>query len=387
MAERDRITTPMMHRWRRFRYSVLPAIAFTGLAALTLFLWDYRGQVANAVGEVEAVRLDVSTAIDGTLVPLVEGPHQWTLFDSITKGQVLARLDPEPANQELETLRRELVQIEKELGAAEEQYAFSKVGIKQEHFWDKVRAYWQYERRELLIANMKVDIEAARIELLRYKARVGYLKPLVGSGAIAEAQLVEEQLLARETERRIEELEATLRQTVIQQDRAAQVVQRYPDPEFPDLLKITAPIVAKLDVQESRIQELRIRIRGLEVRSPIEGTIAAVYTWPNQNVTAGEPILTVAADHGRYIVSYVRQDQGIRPELNTAVQVRLRIPGAEAVAAKVERVGPQFEAIPLSHLREPNTPEWGLPVRISLPKGLDVRPGEMVDITFTSSNS
>ena len=36
----------------------------------------------------------------------------------------------------------------------------------------------------------------------------------------------------------------------------------------------------------------------------------------------------------------------------------------------------------LHQLADPNVPQWGLPVMISMPPELDVRPGELIDVTF-----
>ena len=64
--------------------------------------------------------------------------------------------------------------------------------------------------------------------------------------------------------------------------------------------------------------------------------------------------------------------------------VRLRLPGAAPVETIVDRVGPQVELVPLHHRRDPAVPEWGQPVRIVPPQDLPLRPGELVDVTFTT---
>jgi hypothetical protein len=43
------------------------------------------------------------------------------------------------------------------------------------------------------------------------------------------------------------------------------------------------------------------------------------------------------------------------------------------------------EAVPPHQLRDPKTVEWGLPVRIVLPTGAILRPGELVDVTFKTA--
>lgn len=90
----------------------------------------------------------------------------------------------------------------------------------------------------------------------------------------------------------------------------------------------------------------------------------------------------MAAEHGRYIVSYVRPDQGIQPKAEMPVQVRLRAASARPLPSKVESIGPQIEQIPQHQCRDPRVPEWGLPVRIRIPFGCAARPGELLDVSF-----
>ena len=114
------------------------------------------------------------------------------------------------------------------------------------------------------------------------------------------------------------------------------------------------------------------------------GEITMVHAYPGQAVQAGDPVVTIAQDSGRYIVSYIRADQRIRVEPNMEVRVREKRSGARPVRASIVKVGPQMELVPLQHLRDPTQPEWGVPITIELPPELDVRPGELIDIIFSS---
>jgi multidrug resistance efflux pump len=127
---------------------------------------------------------------------------------------------------------------------------------------------------------------------------------------------------------------------------------------------------------------LESAIDRLIVRAPIDGVICAILRRPGENIRAGDPIVTVANPRGQGIVSYLRQDQRLRPVAGMTAEVRVRLPAGRFVAARVERVGPQIEPVPLHLCRDPKTPEWGLPVFIGLPDGLPVRPGELLDVSF-----
>ena len=96
--------------------------------------------------------------------------------------------------------------------------------------------------------------------------------------------------------------------------------------------------------------------------------------------------MTIAATRGRYIVSYVRQSQLIRPKVKDLVTVRVREPGSQPMYGKIEQVGAQYEMVPRDQLRDYRTRETGRPVRIVLineaDRNLAIPPGELLDIGF-----
>ena len=56
------------------------------------------------------------------------------------------------------------------------------------------------------------------------------------------------------------------------------------------------------------------------------------------------------------------------------------------MSAEVKQVGPRVEAIPTQQLRDPKTPEWGIPVTIAIPREVKFRPGELVEVRFRNSD-
>jgi hypothetical protein len=92
--------------------------------------------------------------------------------------------------------------------------------------------------------------------------------------------------------------------------------------------------------------------------------------------------MTVAATQGQYIVSYVRQEQRLKPVVGMKVDVRVRTVPRQTSVSKIDEVGPQVEPVPSHQLRDPRVPEWGLPVRIGIPDGMLLKPGELVDVAL-----
>jgi multidrug resistance efflux pump len=380
MSEQPRIPTPLSQRFRRFRHAVLPVFSFALCVLATLWLWRGETQVPQAVGEVEAVRINVAAGSDGTLTALPR-PH-WTLFDRVEANAVIARLDERPVQAQVNTVQAELLRLQKELTASEEQFALDRLVREQDHRQDKYRLAWQVQQLRLDVLDRKAQIEIDRVELMRLEERVAYLEQLRGRDPTAQVELTQEQLRRDAIRKQIEQNEKAWAEADKHRNWAESHLKQYPPPPDAELQKLLGPFEAAIDVQEARLEELLVQVGTLQIRAPFSGTIAAIHAWPGQNVRLGDPIVTLAADHGRYIVSYVRQEQRVQPAVDGLVDIRARLPGAKPVTAVISRVGPQVELIPPRQRRDPARLEWGLPVRIDLPSELVVRPGELLDVQF-----
>ena len=88
------IPVPWKHRWRRFRYTTLPMLGFFTFLFIALWLWTNAGEIPHAVGEVEAVRVNVSPGSSGILTSLPRG--NWKLYEMVEMNQVVAQLDDRP---------------------------------------------------------------------------------------------------------------------------------------------------------------------------------------------------------------------------------------------------------------------------------------------------
>ena len=380
MTDRKRISVPWARSWSRFRSSVLPLLTFIPVVALTLWMWDRQGQMPNMVAEMEAVQVDVVAGADGLLVPLSR--QHFTLFDTVQANELVARLDDRPTRAAIDTLRTEIARLRKEMDAAEVQFTFDEIDHQHDHQREATRFAWLAERRRLDVLDRRAQIEADRVDLRRRDVRLIFLKRIKAPGVVTAQELVETQLQRDVIAKRIEQNMAALAEANKQRLSALESLKQFPPIETVDLITLLAPIQASIAVRESRIYELQIEIESLDIRAPISGTICTIHCWPGQALRAGDPIVTIAADHGRYIVGYVRQAYRFRPTAGSEVDVFVRASGARPRSARVERVGPQIQLVPPHQRRDPMVPEWGLPVRITIPDGVRVRPGELVDVGF-----
>ncbi len=380
IARGGRIPIPWSNRWRHVRQRLLPMVTFLGCLLLVLWLWERQGQQPNAVGEVEAVRVDVAVRIDGMLAPVSRSP--WRLLDAVRANELIARLDDRPLEAKLETFRAELLRLRKTLDAEQLRVALDEASRRSGQLREVAQVAWQVEQHRLSALDRRALLEGDRVVLQRRNARVDFLTPLHQRGAVSDVEISDERLLRDEVGKRIQENQKALAEAEKLYQAAMERLRQFPAPELAEVKRLLGPVEAAIGVQESSIRELQLEREWLEIRAPITGTIVAIHRQPGQSVRAGDPVMTIAAEQGRYIVSYVPQENRLQPEVGMAVEVRSRLPGSRPHEGVVERVGPQVEVIPQHQRRSTQVLEWGQPVRILLPAGLDARPGELVDILF-----
>jgi len=385
MNSGERIPTPWPLRWRRFRQGTLPVLCFIACCVFTVWLWQRQGRLPNTVGEIEAVRVDLAAATDGTLAPLARGP--WTLFDEVEANQVVARIDDSVLREELKALQAELRRLENDLQANAERIAMEIADRQRAYLQDTTRLMWELQRLQLTILEHRAQLETDSMELLRLNTDLEFLEPMLAKNMVPEREVVNQRMLRDQVAKRIEVTSKSLQEAEQQHKELERRLRQYPQLEEPDIAKLLAPLESAVEAQKARIEQVQATINSLVIRAPMRGTICAIYCWPGQQVRRGAPILTLAAQHGRYIVAYVRQDQRLAPQVDMPVEVRPRLPASRPLLTRVERVGPQIEPVPLHHCRDPKIPEWGLPVRIALPTGFMGRPGELLDVTFTQTGS
>jgi multidrug resistance efflux pump len=301
------IPTPWPLLARRIRYQLVPVLTLVVSLALASWLWYRRGGSVTAIGSVNAIQVPVNAKIDGVLVEL---PRKVQIFDSVSAGEVLARMDSSLIE----------AQIQRETAALNE------------------------VRRQLDVLNKRKPPTTAPTS-----ARGPATRPTAIPAAIA-AQLT-----------------------------ATEETGHSPDSDLLIQNKLTLEMLATAHM--ARIQELEQRILAQDIKAPISGTIIAINKFPGQAITAGQAIITIAAEKGDYIVTYVRQSQYLQPTPGMTVNVHLRS-APRTIQSHVTSVGPQLEQIPDIHLRDPRMPEWGIPVHVAIPPETKLRPGELVDLFF-----
>lgn len=86
-------------QWRRLRAQVLPILVFLAAVGTSAWLWSEVGGSISAIGKVEAPRVEVSSPVAATVVALPnQAGGQWSLYEHVTAGEVIAVLEDQTQN-------------------------------------------------------------------------------------------------------------------------------------------------------------------------------------------------------------------------------------------------------------------------------------------------
>ncbi|MCI0746564.1 MAG: hypothetical protein L0Y58_14280 [Verrucomicrobia subdivision 3 bacterium] len=348
------IPTPVAQRWREFRIQVLPLIIFVVVLLAVTFLWRNFVAPSGIVGEVEAIKADVISLQDGTVARL-----SVDRFERVEVGQEIGEIvitSDDVRKASMATIQNDLRIMELRIGL------------------DQHRNEQNYHQMKLSVFEQRVELAADKASLIqasnsfRRASEQHSLQPKLISDDeydLSKASFERLQVSVDERTKLIEELGAALQ-------------------------KLEPTVTAEVDPVEeavkSQLAELEATLKPVTLKAPMTGVISMIYHRPGEKVVRGVPILTITAPYSDRIVGYMRQPINIRPTTNDTVVVRTRTQKRQVADAKILRVGTQMEMInPALLSTDSNRLEVGLPILVTLPDGMQLVPGEYVDLSIRYS--
>jgi multidrug resistance efflux pump len=355
------IPTPPSHLWREFRIRLAPFGIFLAVALAVVIMWRQNVAAPTMLGEVEAVRANISSPKAGKLSQL-----NVTRLQRVHAGDLIAQVittDPQVLQSSLAVIQAEIqllrVNLQPVLG--QQRYALN---------YDHLRLDWMDQRVQL--ASARVKLELADTELRRAQELFG--DKVIAQQILDRNQTAKDSLDVEVKERTalVGELENRLKQLSLSDSTSS-----YPKDTNPeDVLQ------ASIRVQEQKLRLTEAELSPVKLTVPMDGMISTIHHRSGEAVVAGEPIVTLTALSSDRILGYVRQPLSVQPEVGMKVEVRARSFSRCVAEAEIVQVGSQMEPIsaallPLTatHLRE-----VGLPVLVSLPSSQKLLPGEIVDL-------
>jgi multidrug resistance efflux pump len=354
------IPIPLRQRWHDARLRVIPAVAFCSAIVAIAFLWKSNIAAPTLVGQAEPNESKVSCYRPGMLAQLDVARFQKVRAGDPV-GQVLVT-DPKILASSLSVIQAEIEALRVSMQPiARQQHTAME--------YSSLQLDWMKQRAQLAMA--RVNLQLAETELQRTEAL--YKDKIVSQRAYDQAKAAEQRYNTEVNE---------LSHIVNEQGRDVAQTQAT---NAIDLSQLSdQPLRAAIAVQESKLRLTEAELSPITLKAPVDGMVNLIFHRTGEAIIAGEPIMTIAAYDSARIVSYIRAPVMNEPSVGTRVEVRSRGPGREVGFANIVEVGTQLETIAPA-LAAPvkfTAVELGLPISVSLPPNLRIRPGELVDITL-----
>jgi multidrug resistance efflux pump len=345
--------------------------------------------VGIAQGEIS----QVCAPVDGRLKAVYV-----SLYENVTRGQVVASLDDELVMAQIATVSATADHLRSQLIPTQEQLLAEAADRELDRAEEQRRFAVDVETARLDILALKAQIAADRITLEDYAAEVKIATDLFQKNTIAPYELEKAKALyealakkVSETEIQIAQAEEQLKQTQLRQDTL--IAKTSPHPSVDAALEAIRKEAA---VQEKLIEELAVQRKSLVLMAPIDGVVVqipartndmglrrpgeAVMQKTGEIVVAGQPILVIAQGRPKEILAYATAAQIDRVKTGQKVELIKRTTPAQIAQSEVVHVGPVIEQLPPRLWVNMNLPQWGLPFVVKIPDGMEIKAGETVGI-------
>lgn len=350
------IPIPPQERWRAIRIRALPFMMFAAALFCITVLWRQAVTPPTLVGEVERIESTLASPEAGTLTQL-----HVARFQIVAKGTPLAIIQPVDSRGPLDVMRSQLENLRARLNPEMNVLGY-------ELNLQRLRLPWLQQKVDL--ATAESNLQFASTECTRAQA---LLKRKVITDQEYDLTLKKKQALETEV--------SLKKQLIVDLDQEIQKLQPWENANDDGV-----SIRTLLRNQEEKLKRVQADLGPRTIAAPIDGMISVVNRHAGESITAGEPILIMTALRSDHIIGYLREPFPFQPEVGMPVSIRTRAFHPLVTQGKITRVGFAFEPITTA-LRNPllnsnARAEAGLPIEVSFPADLQVRPGGIVDLTL-----
>ena len=349
-----------------FRIEWLPPLTFALGVALVALLWRSTAVAPALLAEAELVTAELRSVGGGVLVEWAAEPGA-----EVRAGEVLGRVRATPPAvlaASLAVLRAELDELR---AGREPEIAGRRLAIDA----DRLRLEWMRER--VTLAAQRVELQQAESELARQEA-------LRARDATPE-QIRENARLRRDELRETLAVQEALVAALAPGANPAEAPARSPAPRggAGGAGDADGALAAALRGAEAELRLAEAQLSPEPILAPFDGVVTALWRRAGEVVLPGEAVAVLAEPETRRVVGFLRQPLGVEPRPGMTVELRSRRPDRITAEAKVAEVGRVLEPVPptlLALLDRADSPELGLRVYFDLPRGLALRPGEIVEV-------
>jgi len=349
------IPVPWSVRWKEFRISVLPAAMFLLVTGAAYYIWQNTATSTGVTGIGEGVRSMISSPSSAKVQEILVRPYQ--MVNAGDPVAVVAPIDP----------RAELGLMQAELDLAR---LALQPSIAEENAMN-------FESIRIDLLRTKSELAIAKVNLQRLENQVQRNAPLFAEKLVSEdlydlsvktrdmfqVEVFEKSNAVAQIEKRLEELKVL---------------------GIPQTVTTNSSITTTLN----HLYDLRVRIATnwlpVTLRAPIAGMVSGIFRQAGESAVEGELLMTINSPISDRVVAYLRQPYTVEPEVGLEVLMVTRERKPRRVVGTITQIGAQMEIITnaLAFIRTGMLVDAGLPVVVSVPAESNIRPGEILDLTF-----
>jgi multidrug resistance efflux pump len=357
------IPSPLSSHWRRWRRKLAHIVVFLSLCAGSVITWQRLQSSLSFIGQVEAIQTIVSSRDAGFITNLWVAPLQ-----EVKMGDLIAEVittDPRTVNNRLDVIRDRMRLI----------------ALQIEPILSRQRTSLAYEQLSVDCDRIRGEVDVARVKLEQAQSQLKRDETLFQQGSLS-AELYEFSLRNKEAY----EAELLAKSNLVQRtEKSLERLKSVADSFVPD--GESDPIRQAIELEEAKAKVFEAKMLPMRLESPTNGVVTEVHHHTGEQIIAGQPIATITSQHALRIIGYLPRNFPITPQVGMPVEVCTRTTKRLKACATVLGVSPHLEFItnslvpPLSS-QHVFIPSMGRKVSISLPEGLELLPGEPVDLTL-----
>jgi len=392
----------------RLRLHLLPILVWLGALACVIALFSRRVQRFEVLGMARGQVRQVAATCTGRLTDV-----RVNLFEQVDAGQTLAVIDTVLDNErvleadlksQLDAAVAEIEHLSAQLVPTQEALLAEKSDREINLASEMRRFIIDADQARLQILALKAQIASDRVLLADLAAEVKITEDLLEKEAIEAYELQKAKVQHDSLAKKVEENQHMLEQAEQDLKMAEQRLDEFSQRQLmhPSVDSALEVIRKEIQVQEKLTQGLLKQLeaidsrRTIELKAPIGGVVIPILGQANQTilrrpgedvirragevVRAGDTILAIAELKPSEIVAYVSESQLGLVREKTPVEIVKNRPPEQKARCEVTYVSPTMELMPEQLWRNPAVPQWGRPVVIEIPEGLELVTGELVGI-------
>jgi len=390
------------------RLHLLPILVWLAAVLCVIGLFTRRSQRFEVIGMARGQVRQIAATCTGRLTDV-----RVNLFGQVNAGQTVAVIDTVLENErvleaelktQLDSTLAEIEHLTAQLVPTQEALLADEADREINRATEMRRFLVDADQTRLQIYELKAQIASDSVLLADLAAEVKITEELLKEEAVAPYELQKAKVQYDSLAKKVEENQRMLEQAERDLESAKQRLDEFSQRQLthPSVDSALEVIRKEAGVQEKLMDGLLKQLealdsrRAVELKAPFDGIVIPIQGQANQAilrrpgedvirragevVRAGDTILAIAELKPSEIVAYVSESQlGLVREKNPVEIIKNRPPEQKA-RCEVTYVGPTMELMPEQLWRNPAIPQWGRPIIIEIPEGMELVAGEMVGI-------